>query len=161
MGKEVSYYSFAENDYLYLKDSIAEGWVSNAMCSSAQNICERFLKAIVEKEALKHEDTSIMKTHSLKRLRKFIEEFVTDFECDWGKVILADGFYFSARYPGEDSYFVDKSDVDDCWEAVCETKRAVDAYIYMQRQKQQSNEDSFRLMDTNESSEYFRRGMKR
>lgn len=129
MGKEVTYYNFAENDYLYLKANVEEKRVSNAMCSSAQNICERYLKEVIKDKADELNDTNIMKTHSLKKIRKFVEANIPDYECDWTTVVLADGYYFSARYPGEDSYFVDESDVEICWNSVQETKRATDRYL--------------------------------
>lgn len=75
------------------------------MCSSAQNICERYLKEVISRKASELNDTDIMKTHSLKKIKKFIEANIPEFECEWRDVILADGYYFSARYPGEDSYY--------------------------------------------------------
>lgn len=43
MEKEITYHSFAENDYLYLKKSIEIEFCSNAMAVIAQNIIERYL----------------------------------------------------------------------------------------------------------------------
>lgn len=43
-------------------------------------------------------------------------------------MIVADGYYFSARCPGEDSFYVDKDDVDACWQAVSEIKDAADIF---------------------------------
>lgn len=139
MGKEVTYYNFAENDYWFLKANVEEKRVSNAMCASAQNTCERYLKEVILDKANQLGDTDIMKTHSLKKIRKFIEMNLPDFKCDWKAVVLADGYYFSARYPGDDSYFVDESDVETCWNAVQETKRATDRYLE-QKQIQCMNE---------------------
>ncbi len=140
MGKEVTYYNFAENDYLYLKANVEDGRVSNAMCSSAQNICERYLKEVISKKATELNDTDIMKAHSLKKIKKFIETNVPEFECEWRDVILADGYYFSARYPGEDSYFVDESDVKICWEAVKIVKKSVDRYLENERKREEEKE---------------------
>ena len=128
MEKIVDYYNFADNDYQYLKDSIQAGFVSNAMCGNAQHICERFLKSIIEPFAINLNDTDVIKTHNLKKLRRFIDKNISDFKCDWSIVLQADGYYYSARYPGDDSFFVDKDDVLTCWEAVKETKEAVDNY---------------------------------
>lgn len=129
MEKAVNYYNFAENDYCYLKANVEEGRISNAMCSSAQNICERYLKSAIEKSANEMMNTEVMKTHSLKKIKRFIESFVPEFQCDWKTVIQADGYYFSARYPGDDSFFVGEDDVSACWDAVEETKRATDLYL--------------------------------
>lgn len=158
MGKEVTYYNFAENDYLYLKANVEEKRVSNAMCSSAQNICERYLKEVIKDKADELNDTNIMKTHSLKKIRKFVEANIPEYECDWTTIVLADGYYFSARYPGEDSYFVDESDVEICWRSVQETKRATDRYLARQEREKEEPES---VMNLEVHKENLRKHMKR
>ncbi len=39
------------------------------------------------------------------------------------KVKLIDGFYFSTRYPGEDSVMPDSEDIEECKEAVAACRR--------------------------------------
>ena len=129
MEKTINYYTFAENDYLFLKANMEEHRVSNAMTSIAQNVCERYLKYIVEKYCTEVDCTSILKTHSLKKILRFIEEQIPDFKIKKSVVVLADGYYFSARYPGDESFFANEEDVFVCWEAVQETKQAVDRYL--------------------------------
>lgn len=125
--EKIDYYDFAENDYKYLKNSYDRGDVGNAMAYIAQNVCERYLKSVIEYAGCTNLcNGDEMKTHSLRKLKKFITKNVLEFCCNWSKVLQADGFYFSARCPGEDSFYVDRSDVDECWEAVSEVKRAVD-----------------------------------
>lgn len=148
MGKEITYYNLAENDYSYLKANIEEGRVSNAMCSSAQNICERYLKEVISGKANELNDTDIMKTHSLKKIRKFVEANIPELECEWRDVILADGYYCSACYPGEDSYFVDESDVQICWEAVKAVKKSVDRYLENIREKENKKEEQTLDLET-------------
>lgn len=58
-----------------------------------------------------------------------MDEYLTDFDIEKRKVILADGYYFSARYPGDEAFFANEEDVQICWDAVVETKRAVDDYL--------------------------------
>lgn len=129
MGKEINYYTFAEDDYLFMKQNMEEGRISNAMTSIAQNICERYLKYIIDKFCTSEDCTNILRTHSLKRIIRFLDENLEDFKIDRTKVVLADGYYFSARYPGEESFFAKEEDVKICWEAVEETKRVVDHYL--------------------------------
>ena len=127
--EKIDYYDFAENDYKYLENSYNRGDVGNAMTYIAQNVCERYLKSVIEYAGCANLcDQSEMKTHSLRKLKKFITKNVPEFSCDWSKVLQADGFYFSARYPGEDSFYADKEDINECWEAVSEVKRAVDVF---------------------------------
>jgi hypothetical protein len=129
MEKNINYYTFAENDYLFLKANMDENRIGNAMTSIAQNICERYLKHLIELYCVELDCTNVLKTHSLKRIIRFLEDSLDGFDIDKGKVILADGYYFSARYPGDESFFVNNEDVQVCWEAVQETKRAVDHYL--------------------------------
>ncbi len=99
------------------------------MTSIAQNVCEGFLKHLIDCYCTDIDCTAALKTHSLKRMIRFLNDNLTDFEIDKTKVILADGYYFSARCPGDESFFANEEDVKICWEAVEETKKAVDGYL--------------------------------
>ena len=105
MQKEINYYTFADNDYEFLKINMKEGRVFNAMTSIAQNVCEGFLKHLIDCYCTDIDCTAALKTHSLKRMIRFLNDNLTDFEIDKTKVILADGYYFSARCPGDESCF--------------------------------------------------------
>lgn len=129
MEKTINYYTFAENDYLFLKANMENHRVSNAMTSIAQNVCERYLKHLIEIYCFEIDCTSIFKTCSLKKILRFMEDHLPDFKIKKSKVILADGYYFSAKYPGDESFFANEEDVEICWAAVQETKQAVDAYL--------------------------------
>lgn len=94
MEKEINYYTFAENDYLFLKANIEENRIGNAMTSISQNVCERYLKHIITIYCIESDCTPILKTHSLKKILRFMEETIKDFRIDKKKVILADGYYF-------------------------------------------------------------------
>jgi HEPN domain-containing protein len=138
MGKNVTYFDMAENDYLFLSKTYEDGRVGNAMCYIAQNICERYLKHVIDISGAKEDITDVLRTHSLKILRKYIVKNIEEFQCDWTAVLQADGFYFSARYPGEESFIVDEDDVRECWEAVEETRNATLHYIQVCQEQQES-----------------------
>lgn len=129
MGTGMTYFDMAENDYQFLQFDYENGRVGNVMCYVSQNVCERYLKHLIDIYCDAMNTTHILKTHSLRVLKKFIKSNLRDFCCNWDTVIQADGFYFSARYPGEDSFMVDRDDVNDCWEAVKETRKAVVQYL--------------------------------
>lgn len=130
MGEELTYFSMAENDYQYLVEDVKRGRVANLICYSAQNICERYLKHVIEQCTDASVDTtSILRSHSLRTLFRFLENYVPDFQADGDIIIKADGYYFTARYPGVDAYNVDKRDVEQCWEAVEHTRASVTAYM--------------------------------
>lgn len=129
MEEIINYYTFAENDYQFLKYNMDAKMVSNAMTSIAQNICERYLKHLIDQYCADIDCTAILKTHSLKRILQFLTIHLPEFQIERRKVALADGYYFSARYPGEESFFATAEDVEICWEAVVETKKSVDAFL--------------------------------
>ena len=64
-----SYYDFAENDYLFFKAAVNNHLFANSMGAMAQNICERFIKHLinqyikVDKTNL-DEVTDILSTHN-------------------------------------------------------------------------------------------------
>lgn len=128
MGKGMSYFDYAENDYLFYRANYEEHRVGNAMCSGAQGICERYLKHLVDIYCMDKDNTAVLRTHSLRVLKKYICKELKDFECDWDVILGADGFYFSTRYPGDESFFVDEEDVEVCWKAVEEVRKNVMAY---------------------------------
>lgn len=137
MGEELTYFSMAENDYQYLSEDVARGRVGNLICYSAQNICERYLKHVIAEYTDPSVDTTtILRSHSLRTLLRFLKTYLPDFIIDLNIVSKADGYYFTARYPGVDAYNVDKSDVDQCWEAVTYTRECVIDYM-----KQNSGEE--------------------
>ena len=133
MGNE-NYYEFAENDYQMILFLVKNEQVRNGMCTMSQNICEKYLKHIIDKYIRQTDEnfesyTFYMRTHNLRSICRFIKENLSDFDFNTNKICQADGYYFSSRYPGRDSSFVDKDDVESCWEAVQYTKTIVDDYI--------------------------------
>lgn len=125
MGEKIDYFVMAENDYDYLKDDYERGKIGNIFCSNAQNVCEKYLKHLIDVFCVEVNTTDILRTHSLRRLKIYINKNIPEFECDWNQVLLADGYYFSARYPGDDAMLVEKYDVDVCWSAMSEVRKRV------------------------------------
>lgn len=74
MEKSLTYFDLAENDYQFLEYDRKAGRIGNIMCSAAQNICERYLKHIIDTYVYDIDTTSILQTHSLKSLRRFMVE---------------------------------------------------------------------------------------
>lgn len=60
MGKTISYFDLAENDYQFLLQDYRSGRVGNILCSSAQNICERYLKYVIDTECTTIDTTSVL-----------------------------------------------------------------------------------------------------
>ena len=135
MGESINYFSMAENDYQFLNYDYTHGRIGNIMCYAAQNICERYLKHLIDTYVVETDTTTALKTHSIKVLEKFMKTTLPDFICNWDIVNKVNGYYFSARYPGEDSFMVDKEDVDACWEAVEEVRKNVISYMESHKKK--------------------------
>ena len=103
------------------------------MGSIAQNICERYLKHIIDLYYVPDNEEDInrkervLKAHSLRRLINFINR-ETDMQVD-DETIMAlrkiDGLYYSTRYPGDDSIEVDANDIEDCYDAINITREYV------------------------------------
>lgn len=125
MGEKLSYLDFAEEDYQFLMNCKKHGQFGNAMCMLSQKTCERYLKHLIENECKNVDISYILKTHSLRNLRKHIKEFIPEFKCDWDVLLKADGFYFTASYPGDDAYFASREDTEECMLAVGEARLAV------------------------------------
>ncbi len=125
-----NYFEFAENDYNFFKETYAAGMKRPALAAMGQSICERYLKHVINEYAFPEDEFEHMKkestlhTHSLHKLIKYLKSDmgleITDDERNAMQAI--DGFYFTTRYPGEDSFIADETDIDDAWKAV-ETAR--------------------------------------
>ena len=121
-----SYFDFAENDFQYFKASYDAGIVANMMGAMAQGICEKYMKHLISEyykpdDAMQQKDfENILRTHSLNRLMKFLKanmgaEFSKNTQTH---MRMIDGFYFSTRYPGDDSIEIDGDDVETCNDAI-------------------------------------------
>lgn len=120
-----NYFDFAQNDYEYLQNSYKCGLIANAMAASAQNICEKYIKGVIDQfyEPGSQEDCDelerIMRTHSLNRLMQFLKNNMQINLTTDTNILLRqiDGYYFSTRYPGDNSIEVDKTDIELCIKA--------------------------------------------
>lgn len=121
-----NYFDFAENDYKYFIESYENGTIANMMGAIAQGICEKYMKHLIceyyhpENISENEERNITLRTHSLNRLMKYLKNHM---EIEFSKEAKAemriiDGFYFSARYPGEDSIELDAEDIEHCAAAV-------------------------------------------
>ena len=63
MGKRMNYFDYAENDYFFYRANYEEHRIGNAMCSSAQGICERYLKHLVDIYCTDEDTTSVLRAH--------------------------------------------------------------------------------------------------
>ena len=143
-----SYYDFAYNDYLYLKDVDTSKPISyNSFCALSQKTCERFLKHIIDKYVRPQdiisakEKEEVLKTHSLRKLHNYIKHLLPDFVIDKTALYMADSYYFAVQYPGDNAYFATKDDVESCDLALTICENAVTTYIAEKEKLLQSHDN--------------------
>lgn len=121
-----TYLDFAENDFQYFMDSYNRGMVANAMAADAQEICEKYMKHILneyydpETQQQEVDYNQIMRTHNLIKISRFMETHM-DFHFKpetKSELRQINGYYFTARYPGDESIEIDREDLDLCSKAV-------------------------------------------
>ena len=122
---ERTYLDFAEDDKLVFDQMMKDGLCVSTMAAIAQNSCEKYLKHVISvysninnlpetKESL-----FVMKTHSLENLINYLEKIGVELDSNVSDNILkADGYYFSARYPGNDSIDVTPRIMERCHDAL-------------------------------------------
>lgn len=127
MARELlTYLDYAENDYKFFRESYDRDVKGSPLASIGQNICERYLKHIIDEYAEPESDQeilwkeSVLRTHSLHRLMKYLlEEMQLEVPEDVEEALdRIDGFYFSTRYPGADSFIPTSRDIDKANTAV-------------------------------------------
>lgn len=147
-----NYFTYADNEYKYFMKDYKDGRVADYMAAMGQSICARFLKHIVEQkfiptsESEVSEKQNILHTHSLNKLLKCVEKNtdVTFTANEKFKINAINGYYFSTRYPGDDSIDVDKTDLDFCVEAmqICRDKAIFPIKQSNQECQQNQSEDN-------------------
>ena len=140
------YFDFAENDYLFLQDiDTTKSTSYNNFCSLSQSVCERFLKHIVEEfirptsAVEEKEKEDVLKTHSLRKLCGYLKRLLPGFVVNTSLVYKAEGFYFSVRYPSNNSFFAELDDVMACKEAVEECRSSVKLFLELDHHNEENS----------------------
>lgn len=126
-----SYLAFADNDYLFFRQAYDTGNKGSALAALGQSICERYLKHVISEFAQPEnrnemqDKENILRTHSLRRLMRYIQEDM-DLEIPEKSEMAMDridGFYFTTRYPGSESFIPSERDIDKANTAVEEARK--------------------------------------
>lgn len=125
-----SYLDFADNDYMFFRQAYDSGNKGSALAALGQNICERYLKHIISEYANpetldeENEKRHMLRTHSLNKLMGYIsEKMEIEIPLDTELAMnVIDGFYFSTRYPGNESFIPTSRDIDKANMAVENTR---------------------------------------
>ena len=144
-----TYLDFAENDYKFFMINYRNHVIANAMGAAAQGICEKYMKHLISeymnpetKEELAKKQATL-RTHSLNRLSKYI---MNDMEMPIPEETRAamgiiDGFYFSTRYPGDDSIEINEEDLRHCEKAISGCRDFTMEYV-KKKQKERTIHES-------------------
>ena len=128
-----NYFDIAENDYMYYKDVWNKDNLPNSICAVGQSICERYLKHLINEyynpadDAERKRQADALHSHSLSKICSFIRQN-TDIPMDVNekdKILKADGYYFTTRYPGDEFMVIEKDDIRRVAEAVEYTRTYV------------------------------------
>ena len=133
MAELRTYKDFADNSYAYFMFAYDNGQIFHEMGAMAQSICERYLKHLIAEYAEPENDRErdskerVLRSHNLRVLSNFLRHTM---ELPMPKTLVTalnsvNGFYFSTRYPGEDSTTLTQEDLDECAEAI----RLCKAYV--------------------------------
>lgn len=145
-----SYLDFAENDYKYFMTSYEHGIVANAMAADAQEICEKYMKHVIDKyfkPETEEEQTEYdihMRTHNLNKLMRFLDQRMgLNFDREVKvETQIINGYYFTERYPGDESIEVMKEDMDMCADAVEHCRESILKMIQEIENELNENEES-------------------
>lgn len=126
-----SYLDFAENDYLFFRSAYDSDIKGSALAAIGQSICERYLKHLISEYAQPETDLEqrdkerALRTHNLLLLMKYIRNEMNLAIPDEmeEKLERINGFYFTTRYPGADSFLASERDVDKAEAAVESARR--------------------------------------
>lgn len=111
--------------------------IFNEMGAMAQSICERYLKHLIAEYAEPENDMEsaekerVLRSHNLRVLSNFLRHTM---ELSMPKALVTalnsvNGFYFSTRYPGEDSTTLTREELDECAEALRLCRKYVEDII--------------------------------
>lgn len=137
-----TYYDFAYNDYQFFMDAYEGGIVGNVMGAMAQEICEKFLKHIIDEYVIVDslngdmEKTTMLKSHNLNKLVRYITKNIPDMEINKPMINVVNGLYFTTRYPGDETIMVQEEDIPEYVEAVESCKKDVDRFIEIMKKRE-------------------------
>lgn len=146
----ITYLDFAENDYKYFMYSYKSGYVANNMAENAQNAAEKYLKYLIDRydHDIERLDTRkrVLRTHNLSPLLNYLSnEMNVQIPFDTRQYINAlNSYYFNTGYPGEDSFFVSRDDIEICKEGLEICRNFVLSLNEKWKKEKQNKEESMK-----------------
>ena len=120
----MTWLDYTENDYKYFMYSYESGYVANNMAVNSQDAVGKYLKHLMDQydhnEQRLDLRTRTLRTHNLSQLLNYLSnEMSIQIPLRIKRDINAlNNYYFNARYPGDNSFFVSKDDIEICKEGL-------------------------------------------
>lgn len=93
-----------------------------------QQAVEKMLKGLLKEVFDEDKDSNSFRTHSIKALLSKLEEYI-NLDNYYTNIILADGYYFDIRYPGDNFFTPSERDYNNMYVAVKSTLKLVQEAI--------------------------------
>lgn len=116
MNKQLTYWDFGYDMYLYLALAYAKGIKRNAMVAQAQQSVEYMLKELLSRKLLNN--LPCMQSHNLRQLYDAVTEAGIDLSPVRAHIMTLNNFYSHTRYPGRDAYMASEADIDSAAKAL-------------------------------------------
>ena len=118
-----------------MSEIIAAGIRADRIGVLAQEICEKYLKHLIEKYLIAESETdnankaALLRTHNLRKLIQSLINHGFGIDSATRDTILkADGFCFTTRYPSDDAYELTEDDIMSCYEAAACCKKLIEEF---------------------------------
>lgn len=118
MNKQLTYWDFGYDEYMYMTVAYMKGIRRNAMVSQAQHIVEYMLKELLSRQLLNN--TQVMQTHNLRQLYDAVTKAGIDISKIRQQIMMLNNFYTHTRYPGRDAYMATTEDIDSTVKATAD-----------------------------------------
>ena len=132
---KINYRYYADDDYRYFMASIEHGLFAERLGAQAQEICEKYLKHLLDEYCSPSDGDgeekllAAMRTHNLNTLINVLGEYGISLPDEDKKALLCiNGYYFTTRYPSFESHRLSKDDLELCVSAIKACKNFVDEY---------------------------------
>ncbi len=106
----LTYRDFAIDECKYFCVAYTTGLRFNGMITQMQRVCELFLKHLIDKSLVNN--TKLMMSHNLRELYDYVLSLGIDLSGIREDIMFLNNFYMHTRYPGKDSYFATKEDIE-------------------------------------------------
>lgn len=123
MGKQLTYWDFGFDEYMYMTVSYNHGIKYNAMVAQAQHVVEYMIKELLSRRLLNN--LQCMQSHNLRSLYDAAIDAGIDLSPIRQAIMSLNNFYSHTRYPGKDAYLATAEDID------LAVISAVDVYRYV------------------------------